>query len=74
MGMALFETLPSELTSWLTSLFFENIQMQSGAVGVLGAIAPKLVATEAAFAEKHVLHKTSRHFPPPFPVQENLNK
>ena len=48
--------------------------MQSGAVGVLGAIAPKLVATEAAFAEKHVLHKTSRHFPPPFPVQENLNK
>ena len=48
--------------------------MQSGVVGVLGAIAPKLVATEPAFAEEHVLHKTSRHFQLPFPVQENLNK
>lgn len=49
--------------------------MQSGLVGVLGAIAAKLVATEPAFAEEHVFQKTSRHFSqPPFPVQENLNK
>ena len=48
--------------------------MQSGHVGVRGAIALKPVATEPAFAQEHVLHKISHQFQPPFPVRENLNK
>ena len=39
--------------------------MQSGVVGVLGAIAPKPVATEPAFAQERVLQKASCHFQSP---------
>lgn len=55
-------------------LFCEQFQMQSGLVGVRGAIAPKLVPTEPALVPDHVLHKVSPQFQPPFPVRGNLNK
>lgn len=58
----------------MTSLFCEQFQLQSGLVGVRGAIAPKLVATETALVPEHVLNKVSRQFQPPFPVWGNLNK
>ena len=48
--------------------------MQSGLVGVRGVIAPKLVATEPAFAPEHVLHKISHQFQPIFHVRGNLIK
>ena len=48
--------------------------MQSGLVGVRGVIAPKLVATEPAFAPEHVLHKISHQLQPIFPVRGNLSK
>ena len=55
-------------------IFCEQFQMQSGLVGVRGAIAPKLVPTEPALVPDHVLLKVSRQFQPPFPVRGNLNK